>query len=171
MKGKRSCLDIFLLSNRQSGIAHQYLFSHFLGVSILQILIIYRIYDYLICWRCHGNGVSTVSRLPNISEVKTRNRRNMIGIDMIPNNHIGHNICNFDIPLIVNKLEECNLYTTFCATVKDFVDTMKVAKKNKTTFEVSNCQVQNIHQWWLVAHYLELMYLHTKFQNVQSNDN
>jgi hypothetical protein len=54
----------------------------------------------------------------------------MIGIDTIPNNHIGHNICNFDISLIVNKLEECNLYTTFCTTVKGFVDTMKVAKKN-----------------------------------------
>jgi hypothetical protein len=56
-----------------------------------------------------------------------------------PNNHIGHNICNFDIPLIVNKLEECNLYTTFCATVKGFVDTMKVAKKNKKHLKLGLC--------------------------------
>jgi hypothetical protein len=40
------CLDIFLLSDRQWGTEHQYLFSLFLGISILQILIIYRIYDY-----------------------------------------------------------------------------------------------------------------------------
>ena len=43
---KTTCLDIFLLSERQCGTEHQYLLSHFLGVSILQLLIIYRIYDY-----------------------------------------------------------------------------------------------------------------------------
>ena len=74
-----SCLDkLLLLSDRQWGTKHQYLTSRFLGVSILQLLIIYRIYDYLI--RCHSNSVSTGSRLPNISDVKTRERRNMIGL-------------------------------------------------------------------------------------------
>ena len=43
---KTTCLDIFLLSDRQWGTEQQYLFSHFLDVSILQLLIIYRIYDY-----------------------------------------------------------------------------------------------------------------------------
>jgi hypothetical protein len=43
---KMTCLDIFLLSDRQWGTEHQYLLSHFLGISILQLLIIYRICDY-----------------------------------------------------------------------------------------------------------------------------
>ena len=42
---KTTGLDIFLLSDRQWGTEHQYLLSRFLGVSILQFLIIYRIYD------------------------------------------------------------------------------------------------------------------------------
>ena len=42
---KTTCLDIFLLSDRQCCTEHQYLLSRFLGVSILQLLIIYRIYD------------------------------------------------------------------------------------------------------------------------------
>ena len=45
-KGKTTCLDIFLLSDRQWGTEHQYLLSRFLPVSILQLLIIYSIYDY-----------------------------------------------------------------------------------------------------------------------------
>jgi hypothetical protein len=43
---KTICLYIFLISDRQWGTEHQYLFSRFLGVSILQLFIIYRIYDY-----------------------------------------------------------------------------------------------------------------------------
>ena len=43
---KTTCLDIFLLLDRQWGTEHQYLLSRFLGVFILQLLIIYRIYDY-----------------------------------------------------------------------------------------------------------------------------
>jgi hypothetical protein len=34
------------------------------------------------------NNVNTGSRLPNISDVQTRKRRNMIGIHMIRNNRI-----------------------------------------------------------------------------------
>jgi hypothetical protein len=52
---------------------HQYLLSRFLGVTILQLFIIYSIYDYLICWRCHSNGVNTRSCLPNISDRKKTN--------------------------------------------------------------------------------------------------
>ena len=42
----------------------------------------------LICWRCHSNSINIRGRLPNISDSKTRKRLNMIGIDMIRNNHI-----------------------------------------------------------------------------------
>jgi hypothetical protein len=42
----------------------------------------------MICWRCHSNSVNTGSRLLSISDVKTRKRRNVVGIDMIRNNRI-----------------------------------------------------------------------------------
>ena len=81
MKGKRSVLIY---------VCYQYLLSRFLGVSILQLLITYRIHDYD-NWRCHSNSVNTGSRLPNISDVKTRKRRNMIGIDIIRSNRWNSN--------------------------------------------------------------------------------
>ena len=40
----------------------------------------------MICWRCHSNSVNTGSLLPICSDVKTRNRRNVVGIDMIRDN-------------------------------------------------------------------------------------
>jgi hypothetical protein len=44
---KTICLYVlFLISDRQCGTEDQYIFSGFLGVSMLQLLIIYRIYDY-----------------------------------------------------------------------------------------------------------------------------
>jgi hypothetical protein len=43
---KLTSLDILLLSDRQWGTEHQYLLCRFHGVSILQLLIIYSIYDY-----------------------------------------------------------------------------------------------------------------------------
>jgi hypothetical protein len=52
MIGKRSAfMYIFLISDRQWGTEHQYLLSRFLGVPILQLqlLIIYPIYDYVMC--------------------------------------------------------------------------------------------------------------------------
>ena len=63
---KPICLDIFLLWNRQWGTEPQHLLCRFLGVSILQLLIIYGSTN-MICWRCHSNSVYTRSRLPNIS--------------------------------------------------------------------------------------------------------
>ena len=39
----------------------------------------------MICWR-HSNSVNTGSRLQRNSDVKTRKRRNVVGIDMIRNN-------------------------------------------------------------------------------------
>ena len=41
----------------------------------------------MICWRCHNKSVNTGSRLL-ISNIKTRKRPNMIGIDMIRNKRI-----------------------------------------------------------------------------------
>jgi hypothetical protein len=43
---KTICLDIIFLSDRQWGTEPQHLLCRFLGVSMLQLLIIYRIYDY-----------------------------------------------------------------------------------------------------------------------------
>ena len=54
---------------------------------ILQLLIIY-VSTTMICWRCHSNSVNTGSRLPICSDVKTRKRGNVVGIDMIRNNRI-----------------------------------------------------------------------------------
>ena len=42
----------------------------------------------MICWRCHSNSVNTGSRLPICSDVKTRKRQNLVGIDTIRNNRI-----------------------------------------------------------------------------------
>jgi len=45
------CHDIFLLSDRQWGTMNTSIYSFvFLASSYYKILIIYRIYDYLICW-------------------------------------------------------------------------------------------------------------------------
>ena len=49
----------------------------------LHITITYNVPHLLICRGCHSNSVDTGSSLPNISDVKIRKRRNMIGIDMI----------------------------------------------------------------------------------------
>ena len=42
----------------------------------------------MICWRCHSNSVNTGNRLSRGSDVKTRKRRNVVGIYMIQNNRI-----------------------------------------------------------------------------------
>jgi hypothetical protein len=42
----------------------------------------------MIGWRCQSNSVNTGGSLPNISDIITRNRRNVIGVDMIRNNRI-----------------------------------------------------------------------------------
>ena len=51
----------------------------------------------MICWRCHSNSVNTGSRLPICSDVKTRKRRNVVGIDMIRNNVLTY---GFWLPLL-----------------------------------------------------------------------
>ena len=51
----------------------------------------------MICWRCHSNSVNTGSRLPIFPDVKTRKRRNVVGIDMIRNNVLTY---GFWLPLL-----------------------------------------------------------------------
>jgi hypothetical protein len=56
----------------------------------------------MICWCCHSNSVNTGSSLPNISDVKTWKRRNMIRIDMIRNNHIRFYPVSFQLIQIIS---------------------------------------------------------------------
>ncbi|VDI29330.1 Hypothetical predicted protein [Mytilus galloprovincialis] len=77
---------------------------------------------------------------------------------------IGHNICNFDIPIISEKLKECKLFTSFSTIVKGFIDTLKVAKKY-----VSNSDIPNFKQETLVKHFLGETYLaHNAIEDVKS---
>ena len=48
----------------------------------------------MICWRCHSNSVNTRSRLTIFSDVKTRKKRNVVGIDMIRDSRIEYFIAN-----------------------------------------------------------------------------
>ena len=47
----------------------------------------------MICLLCHSNSVNTRSSLPNISNIMTRKKRNVIGINMIQNNRIISVLC------------------------------------------------------------------------------
>jgi hypothetical protein len=84
MKGKRSAF-IYFWYQTGSGVPNT---SIYLAVSLASPY-----YNYLwsiasttmICWRCHSNSVNTGSSLPYLSDVQTRNRRNVVGIDMIRN--------------------------------------------------------------------------------------
>ena len=66
----------------------------------------------MICWGCHSNSVSTGSRLPICSDVKTRKRRNVVGIDMIRNNRI------WRVLLLTNV---CQLTTGYSITLTRLV--------------------------------------------------
>ena len=48
----------------------------------------HRVLSTSTCGPCHSNSVNTGSFLPRVSDVKTRKRRNVVGIDMIRNNRI-----------------------------------------------------------------------------------
>lgn len=74
------------------------------------------------------------------------------------------NICNFDIPIINDKLKEYKLFTTFSSIVKGFIDTLKVAKKY-----FSNTDILNFNHQTLVTHLLGETYLaHNAIEDVQS---
>lgn len=42
---------------------------------------------------------------------------------------VGHNVCNFDLPIIANKLKEFNLFAEFSKHIVGFVDTLKIARR------------------------------------------
>ncbi|CAG2250117.1 unnamed protein product [Mytilus edulis] len=77
---------------------------------------------------------------------------------------LGHNICNFDIPVIVNKLKEYNLFSTFCKTVKGFIDTMKVARKYIPKHDVENFKQQTLVKQFVGENYLA----HNAIEDVDS---
>ena len=86
LERKTICLDIFLLSDRQ-WVPNPSIYSDvFLTFPYDNYL--YSTASTTICWRYHSNSVYTGSRLPNISNVKTRKRRNMVGINLIRNKRI-----------------------------------------------------------------------------------
>ena len=77
---------------------------------------------------------------------------------------IGHNICNFDIPILIRKLKESNLYITYCKLVKGFVDTLKLARRVIDTDEVVNYKQQT-----LVDLFLDISYCtHNAVEDVKS---
>jgi hypothetical protein len=65
----------------------------------------------MICWRCHNNSVNTRSRLPICSDVKTRKRRNVVGIDMIRNNRIASFIANNSILQFTSRNSVTSLFS------------------------------------------------------------
>ena len=86
-KGNDLPLCIYFWYNRQWGTEHHYLLSRFLGVSILLLLIIYRIYDYK-----HRKLSAKGFRRQDTKKT------NVVGINMIRNNRIEqgcpcHGIC------------------------------------------------------------------------------
>ena len=60
----------------------------------------------MICWRCHSNSINPGRRLPNISDVKTRKRRNVVEIDMIRNNRIDD--------LVLSRQDHSDFFNVLC---------------------------------------------------------
>lgn len=57
---------------------------------------------------------------------------------------VGHNVCNFDLPIIANKLKEFNLFAEFSKHIVGFVDTLKIARRVFKKSEVGNFQQENL---------------------------
>lgn len=55
---------------------------------------------------------------------------------------IGHNIKSFDLHVLFNRLQEFNLFSTFCQTVRGFIDTLQLCRRVISKEEVSNCYKQ-----------------------------
>lgn len=54
---------------------------------------------------------------------------------------IGYNIKSFDLHVLFNRLQEFNLFSTFCQTAKGFNDTLQLCRR-VISKEVSNCYKQ-----------------------------
>jgi hypothetical protein len=77
----------------------------------LHITITYNIPHLRQCWRCHSNTVDTRSRLPICPDVKTRKRRNVVGIDMIRNKHIEYFIASNSIVQFTSRNSVISLFS------------------------------------------------------------
>jgi hypothetical protein len=83
----------------------------------------------MICWRYHSNSVNTGSHLPRNSDVKTRKRRNVVGIDMIRKNRIdlSRNVVYFKPiiramkKLLLTKLPPVSQYSTVTVSPEEFI--------------------------------------------------
>ena len=77
---------------------------------------------------------------------------------------VGHNICNFDMPVLTNRLKESGLFSTFIEETKGFVDTLKMAKRM-----FSKNEVDNYKQCTLVKHFIGTDYnAHNAIEDVRS---
>ncbi|CAC5370269.1 unnamed protein product [Mytilus coruscus] len=83
---------------------------------------------------------------------------------------VGHNICNFDMAILSNKLKEFNLFSSFCNVTililkyVGFLDTLKLAKRIFPRNEVDNYK-----QSTLILKYVGLEYsAHNATEDVQS---
>jgi hypothetical protein len=87
MKGKRSAF-IYFWYQTDSGVLNTSIYSAVSMVSPYYNYLYFTASTTMICWRCHCTSVNNGSRLPYLSNVKTRKRRNVVGIDLIRNNRI-----------------------------------------------------------------------------------
>jgi DNA polymerase III epsilon subunit-like protein len=51
---------------------------------------------------------------------------------------VGHNIQNFDVPVLMNQLVKYKLFDRFSTIVKGFIDTLKVSKRSFSKNDVAN---------------------------------
>ncbi|VDI70956.1 Hypothetical predicted protein [Mytilus galloprovincialis] len=57
---------------------------------------------------------------------------------------VGHNACNFDIPIVCNKMAEFKLFSEFSTHVFGFVDTLKISKRIFLESDVGNYKQENL---------------------------
>lgn len=57
---------------------------------------------------------------------------------------VGHNITNFDMMVLENRLKEFNLFSSFIASVKGFIDTLKLSKRVFPKAQVDNYKQQTL---------------------------
>ena len=55
---------------------------------------------------------------------------------------VGHNVKSFDMPILINHLIECNLFSASCRVVHGFIDSLLVSKRVVPKEEVNGCYKQ-----------------------------
>ncbi|XP_063438315.1 uncharacterized protein LOC134719240 [Mytilus trossulus] len=106
----------------------------------------------------HGKEVDTKSQYESLLDF-------IEFLKTIPNPIlVGHNICNFDMAILSNKLKEFNLFSSFCNVTSGFLDTLKLAKRIFPRNEVDNYK-----QSTLILKYVGMEYsAHNATEDVQS---